>query len=374
MRLTRHLALAAMLAGAVATVGGPAGARDLVYGSQLGPRHGFIRYAIPPFFAAVKKATGGKVVWTHVGGGAIVNFKSAVAGVKNGLVDAGFGIAVYVPAVLPSTALIHSMFFPGNDAVGFTGAALETVLMHCPSCQKEFRENNSLLLSGYDTTAYEFMCREDVKSVADLKGLKIRGSGGGVTLIKMADAVPVAMSPAEATTALQRGTLDCVHGSVSWLRSYGYQDVVKSVLDYPMGVSGPTLSFLINRNTWNGFTKAEKQAHVDNAAILAAEVTVKGYIDDDASVAAAAKKKGVKFNPGGAGEKDLFKRFYKEQRERVVDEFTKKFHIPAAQIVDNLEKAQEKWSKISAKVGTDIPKIEAALNREIYSKLDVDKM
>ncbi len=374
MKSVRTLAVAAALAGLAAAIIPSGQARELVYGSQLGPRHGFIRYAIPPFFAAVKQATNGAIRWKHVGGGAIVNFKSAVAGVKNGLVDAGFGIAVYVPAVLPSTALIHTMFFPGNDAVGMTGAALETVMLHCPSCQKEFRANNSLFLAGYDTTAYEYICRENVKSVAALKGLKIRTSGGGVMLAKMAGATPVAMSPAEATTALQRGTLDCVHGSVSWLRSYGYQDVAKSVLDYPMGVSGPTLSFLMSRTTWNSFTKAEKEAHVEAAPILGAEVTVKAYLGDDASVKAAAMKKGVRFNQGGAAEKDLFDRFYKAERARVIDEYTKKFHIPAAEILDNLEKAQEKWTKISAEVGTDIPKIEAALKREIYSKLDVDKM
>ncbi len=186
MTFVRSITVAAALAGLVAataaTTTATGQARELVYGSQLGPRHGFIRYAIPPFFDAVKKATNGDIQWKHVGGGAIVNFKSAVAGVKNGLVDAGFGIAVYVPAVLPSTALIHTMFFPGNDAVGMTGAALETVLLHCPSCQKEFRANNSLFLAGYDTTAYEYICRENVKTVADLKGLKIRSSGGGVTL------------------------------------------------------------------------------------------------------------------------------------------------------------------------------------------------
>ncbi len=72
--------------------------------------------------------------------------------------------------------------------------------------------------------------------------------------------------------------------------------------------------------------------------------------------------------------KDLFERFYKAERTRVIDEYTNKFHIPAAEILENLEKAQAKWSKISAEAGTDIPKIEAALKREVYSKLDVDNM
>lgn len=357
-------------AGIAAATAGTADARELIYGSQLTPRHGFVAYALPPFFKAVKEATGGEIEWKHVGGGSLVKFATAVDGVKDGLVDAGFGISVYVPATLPSAAVVHTLFFPGNDVVGSTGAALETILLNCPSCQAEFRRNNGVLISGYDTTAYELMCREDIKTVADLKGLKIRASGAGVQLWKMAGATPVAISPAEATTALQRGTLDCVHGAPSWLKSYGYQDVAKSVLHYPTGVSGPTLSFLMNRKVWSSLTRAQRKAHIDNAAVLAAQTAVNAYLKEDQRVIAAAMKKGVKFNKGGDDVREHFQRFYKAQLAQVSADYNKKFGIPAAEIIANLEKARAKWANISEDVGTDIDKIVAALNREVYSKID----
>jgi TRAP-type C4-dicarboxylate transport system substrate-binding protein len=373
MRKRASSAIVGALALGAISISATADAKELIYGSQLSPRHGFINHAIPPFFDAVKKATNGEIEWKHVGGGSLVGFSTAVDGAKDGLVDGGFGIAVYIPAKLPSTALIHSLFFPGNDPVAMTGAALETVMLNCPSCQKEFRENGVVFLAGYDTTAYELICRDDITSIDQIKGLKIRASGAGVELMKMAGATPVAMSPASATTALQRGTLDCVHGSPSWLRSYGYWDVAKSVLHYPTGVSGPTLSFIISRNTWKGMTPQQRKAHVDNAAILGAQTTVNAYLKDDAAVIEQAKKKGVKFNPGGQGVRDLFKRFYMESKEKVAKDYTDKFGVPGAEIVANLEKAQEKWLKISEEVGTDIGKITAALNREIYSKIDPEK-
>jgi len=373
MNSTRHVMhLFAALALAV-TMAVPAHSRELVFGSVLSPRHGFVAHALPPFFDAVKKATNGEIVWKHVGGGALVKFETALEGVKNGLVDGGFGIAVYTPSTVPSTAMIHTAYFPGNDAVGMTGAALETVMLHCPSCQDEFRRNGALFLSGYDTTAYELICREDVKTVADLKGLKIRASGAGVMLWKMAGATPVAMSPASATTALQRGTLDCVHGSIAWLRAYGYQDVAKSVLHYPTGVSGPTLSFLVSRKTWQSLTPAQRKAHMDNAAILGAQTAVNGYLKDDEAVMAGAIKKGVKFNQGGDDVRELFDRFFAAQRTQVVKDFSTRFGIPAEQIFSELEKARAKWTKISKEVGTDINKIVAAYNREIYSKIDPEK-
>ena len=43
-------------------------------------------------------------------------------------------------------------------------------------------------------------------------------------------------------------------------------------------------------------------------------------------------------------------------------------------IIDAYEKNIEKWRKLSPAIGRDVNKFVEALNREIYSKLDVDKL
>ena len=67
----------------------------------------------------------------------------------------------------------------------------------------------------------------------------------------MAGMVPVGATLVEAVGLLQRGGLDCQHGIVDWLRTFGYADFAKHVMDYPLGLSGPALGFLMNRDTWN---------------------------------------------------------------------------------------------------------------------------
>ena len=113
------------------------------------------------------------------------------------------------------------------------------------------------------------MCRHSVKSLADIKGSKVRASAGGVGLMEALGEVPVAMDGVAATTALQRGTIDCVHGDPQWLEAFGYGDVTKSVFMHPMGIGGPAMVLYLNRTTWTSLTPEEKKAMVRGGAMEA---------------------------------------------------------------------------------------------------------
>jgi archaellum component FlaC len=66
--------------------------------------------------------------------------------------------------------------------------------------------------------------------------------------------------------------------------------------------------------------------------------------------------------------------FQKVQRAKNI-EIGKSFGLkdPGA-IIDAYEKNIEKWRKISPQVGRDVNKFVDVLNREVFSKLDVNKL
>ena len=67
-------------------------------------------------------------------------------------------------------------------------------------------------LGGFTASAYVLMCRDSVKSLADLKGSRVRASAGGVGLMEALGAVPVAMTPAPPSPPCSAAPIDCVHG------------------------------------------------------------------------------------------------------------------------------------------------------------------
>ena len=83
----------------------------------------------------------------------------------------------------------------------------------------------------------------------------------------MAGMVPVGATLVEAVGLLQRGGLDCQHGIHDWLRTFGYADVAKYVMDYPLGLTGPAIGMFMNRDTWKSFTPEQKKIHLKHARL-----------------------------------------------------------------------------------------------------------
>ena len=218
------------------------------------------------------------------------------------------------------------------------------------------------------------MCKPEVATVADLSGTKVRASGGGVEIMKMAGATPVAMSPAEATSALERGVVDCVMGSLAWLRNYGYMDITEHVMEYPLGMAGPPLLMYMNRDVWNDLTPEQRKAHIDNAAELVAVGTITAQMDIDAEVKAAALEEGVIFHEGGADFADIMQQRVDQQEAAIIEMATSVGVDDVEGLLAKYTELLEKWADISEEVGTDVEKFTEALNREVYSKLDPEDL
>ena len=186
----------------------PATAEELVYGSWLPAGEYLNRVALPKAFAAIAKETNGAITWKLVPGGQLADPKATYDAVRSGLMAGGMAVSSYVPNLIPSLNTIYNTVVFGDDVVAASGAALETATLNCPSCIAEFKKINAVALSGWTTSPYYLACREPVKSLADLKGKRVRATGGYVELMRQTDAVPIAATLVEAVGLLQRGGED----------------------------------------------------------------------------------------------------------------------------------------------------------------------
>src|SRR5690606_22159095 len=87
------------------------------------------------------------------------------------------------PTALPNSVVISDMMPYGHDPIAVAGASLQTQLLDCPQCQKDFTDNNLVFLGGHVPTPYRLLCSSDVKSLADIKGLRMRGGSGAMARI-----------------------------------------------------------------------------------------------------------------------------------------------------------------------------------------------
>ena len=191
----------------------------------------------------------------------------------------------------------------------------------------------------------------------------------------MAGAVPVGATLVEAVSLLQRGGLDCQHGIADWLRTFGYADTAKYVTDYPLGLTGPAIGMFINRDTWNKWTPEQKRLHMKQAAYMSAKMAIGNFIvTEEQGLQTVIKDKGVQMVKPDADFEKLATEYKKTERARNI-EIGKSFGLrdPGA-IIDAYEKNVEKWRKLSGSVGRDVDKLAELLDKEIYSKVDLNKL
>ncbi len=105
-------------------------------------------------------------------------------------------------------------------------------------------------LNFYVWPAQMFYCNAPIKSVADLKGKKVRVQGTSqADLAEALGATGVTIPFAEVVPALQRGTVDCgITGTMPAFKA-GWHEVTTHVLNMPVGFS---ISFTaVSLATWN---------------------------------------------------------------------------------------------------------------------------
>lgn len=139
--------------------------------------------------------------------------------------------------------------------------------------------------------------RKEIKSLKDLKGLKMRIGGFAGKVFERIGGVPTNIPGGEIYTALEKGTID----AAEWVGPYDDQKLgfnkVAPFYYYPgWWEGGPQLDFLINDKAFNALS-AENKAIVEAAAALAHSDMQAKY---DARNPAALKElvgKGTKLRP-----------------------------------------------------------------------------
>jgi TRAP-type mannitol/chloroaromatic compound transport system substrate-binding protein len=213
--------------------------------------------ACETFAKYVSEATDGKFQIQTFAAGEIVPGLQVLDAVQNGTVEMGHSAQYYYIGKDPTWALFCSVPFGPNAR----------------QQNAWFYEGNGQKLLDEFSTAYNTKClamgntgcqmggwfRKEIKTVADLKGLKMRiGGWAGKTVAKLG-VIPQQIAAGDIYPALEKGTID----AAEWVGPYddeklGFYKVAKYYY-YPGWWEGGTPNhLLINLAKWNELPKAYK--------------------------------------------------------------------------------------------------------------------
>jgi len=194
--------------------------------------------------------SGGRFKIQTFPGGSLGNALKVPETVKNGLAECGHTWIGYDWGKDPTTVLFG----------GYAGSFDTERMLHWlyegggVDLQRRFRDETEGVISMplFIRTAEVFLhSRRPVKTLADLKGLKIRTAGAWLEMAKELGAAPLTTAGGDIYPMLERGAIDAVEWGTLWENiAPGFYKVAKFLI-YP-GIHQPTAPFelVINKDVW----------------------------------------------------------------------------------------------------------------------------
>lgn len=218
------------------------------------------------FTDEVTEATNGKVQFEYYFSGALVPASETASGLKNGLVDMAMLIPSYTPADFAYDSWVSKLGF-ASDASPVAGTLQATTAMLDWSINNEdyvseFESQGikTLLPRLQSTHAYGLLCKDDVSTLQEAEGQRIRvGGEAWAAEAENIGGVPVSMPAADVYSAFQQGVLDCFLGGAEDTHALGLGDIGKHFLSG--GFTGwSSYSVVMSESAWASLPLVAQQA------------------------------------------------------------------------------------------------------------------
>ena len=227
-----------------------------------------------PWMKAVEADSNGSIRFETYFNETLTKGAQAWMSTKNGIADVAWNTMAVLPGKNPMATVVTLPALPAQtpmDASRIAWKLYETQ----PEVSKPFSDVKILALFMSDVD--NLVTRKPVKTMEDLKGLKIRTiAGPSVDMLKALGAVTVVMPMPDVYMALQKGTLDGVMADWEPIQGFRFYEVAKYVTtNTPFSYSLFTL--IMNRSKFNALPPEAKAAIEKHSGMEASASLSEGF-------------------------------------------------------------------------------------------------
>lgn len=287
----------------------------------------------------VEELTGGKVKFEHYPAEQLGKAKDLLDLTQAGTADVAYIGPAYTAGKLPLCGVgeLPGLFDSNVVASKAYQEVAQGILYETELKKFGIRPLIANLLAPYQA----LNTKKEVKSLSDMKGLKMRVGGGTIEqTAALIGAVPVSVTPPEMFEAIQRGVLDGSLISYTSAKQYKFEEIIKyGTVGANFGTFA--LIYCINENVW--------QQLPEDVRKVMAETAKEASVHMSEAIAAEEGKVIQQWEQQG---KVLYRLSEAEQKEwgtalqPVCDQWVKDMEakgLPAAQAFDEFQKALEKY-------------------------------
>lgn len=259
MNKLTQLAMIALAAAALISGCGNSGGDskvNLTYSVFFPPTHVQCKLATE-WAAEIGQRTEGRVKITVFPGGSLTKAPQCYQGVVDGVSDIGQSAFAYSRGRFP---MVEGLDLP----VGYPDGAAATRIANALVMQfkpKEIQDTEMMYVHAHGPGI--LASKKPVRSLADLKGLKVRATGFCTKVVEALGGSPISMSQGEAYEALQKGVVDATMCPIETLKGWKQAEVINCVTESQC--VGYTTAFFVtmNKETWAKLPKDIQQIIMD---------------------------------------------------------------------------------------------------------------
>lgn len=229
---------------------------SLNYSIFFPPTHGQCK-AGTAWAAEIEKRTNGQVKITVFPGGTLTKANQCYDGVVKGISDIGMSCFAYTRGRFPVMEAIDlPLGYP--DGMTATRTANDFFKQTQP---KELADVKVLYLHAHGPGLLH--TKKPVKTLDDLKDMKIRSTGLSAKVVKALGGVPVAMPQGATYESLQKGVVEGTFGPIEVLKGWHQGEVIKSTTDC-YGVGYTTAMYVVmNLKKWDRLPEDVKKVFTE---------------------------------------------------------------------------------------------------------------
>jgi len=203
---------------------------------------------LQPWVKKVEEATKNKVKVDVYYSQTLVKAPDIWNAVKTGVADLGWCFHGYWPDMTPLADVVTLPGLPFKSAEK-ASEVLWRLYEKFPSIQNQFKDVHVLML----WTSHPYILittKKQVKTMEDLKGMKIRATGGPPTeQLKALGAIPILMPMPDTYLAMDKGVIDGMAAPWEPVLAHRLYEVVKYYTIVPL--SAVYFSMPVNKQRWN---------------------------------------------------------------------------------------------------------------------------
>jgi TRAP-type transport system periplasmic protein len=136
--------------------------------------------------------------------------------------------------------------------------------------------------------------KREIRSIADMQGLRFRVGGGMVNEVGKAMGVNMTLRPAsESYELLSSGVMDGTFFPAESFEAFRLDKLIRHVTTFPGGLYNTSFAFVMNEGAWNKISKQDQQAIEKLSGEHAARLFGRGWDTVDRRAKAMMQAQGV---------------------------------------------------------------------------------